>query len=484
MKKFVKILVCMLCAAVLAVPVLLTACSGDSSDKLVDYASQVKLDFNSETKKQEVTVRLYIDGDTTHFNPVENSELPNCNNAADFSVATAPTKGYVKARYIAINTPESTGQIEPYGKAASNFTKAKLKAASEPGGSIVIESNDDKWNIDNTGSRYVLWIWYRLPGETEYRNLNIEILQAGHAFGSGVSDNRYGTYAKAALDQAQEHKLILFSGVQDPDYYYGGPINVDLKELRFNTAAYEGKKIVVEGLIVADFGDSAYLEETYYDVEGYEETGIRFGMPILHFNVNGKVLDILSVGNRVSVVGVVVWYENGGYYQITDIQMYDRYNPKNPNNCNILPGGEGVGLDGAYTPISGAQFISNVANVSFEVTKTNEDGEEYDEVVKLTYKEAILGTSVTLANLYVQSISVTSNTDSDNFGAMTLTCIAPDGATVQVRTTVFKDQDNKLVTPETYQGKTITVKGVVEYFSTANSYQIKCHRQDYITVLG
>jgi len=33
----------------------------------IDYAGQVKLDMDSETAKQEVTVKSYIDGDTTHF---------------------------------------------------------------------------------------------------------------------------------------------------------------------------------------------------------------------------------------------------------------------------------------------------------------------------------------------------------------------------------------------------------------------------------
>ena len=33
----------------------------------VDYAGTVELDMSSATLKQEVTVKAYIDGDTTHF---------------------------------------------------------------------------------------------------------------------------------------------------------------------------------------------------------------------------------------------------------------------------------------------------------------------------------------------------------------------------------------------------------------------------------
>ena len=40
--------------------------------------------------------------------------------------------GVLKARYIAINTPESTGSIEPWGKKAANFTKTKLQSDFRP----------------------------------------------------------------------------------------------------------------------------------------------------------------------------------------------------------------------------------------------------------------------------------------------------------------------------------------------------------------
>ncbi len=42
--------------------------SSNEQAQMIDYAAQVKLDMNSETLKQEVTVVNHIDGDTTHFN--------------------------------------------------------------------------------------------------------------------------------------------------------------------------------------------------------------------------------------------------------------------------------------------------------------------------------------------------------------------------------------------------------------------------------
>ena len=39
----------------------------EAPDTHVDFAGELKLDMNSDTLKQEVTVKSFIDGDTTHF---------------------------------------------------------------------------------------------------------------------------------------------------------------------------------------------------------------------------------------------------------------------------------------------------------------------------------------------------------------------------------------------------------------------------------
>ena len=137
----------------------------------VDYAGELKLDMDSDTAKQEVTVKNFVDGDTTHFNVSD----------------TSFEGGVLKARYLGINTPESTGQIEPWGKKASTFTKEKLQSAT----SIIIESNDSKWHGDSTGGRHLVWIWYKTKDASDYRNLNIELLQNGLAIASSSFNNRY-----------------------------------------------------------------------------------------------------------------------------------------------------------------------------------------------------------------------------------------------------------------------------------------------------
>ena len=188
--------------------------------EFVDFASQLKFNENSGRLNVEVTVHAFIDGDTTHFN-VPTSVVPT---------------GILKARYLGINTPESTGIIEPWGKKASNYTKETLSKAT----SIYIESDNASWNADSTGGRYLVWVWYKTDEMTEYRNLNLEILQQGLAFGSNAADNAYSDYTMGALNQAKQFKLYVFSKDKDPDFYYGGAQNVTLKELKLNYESHSG----------------------------------------------------------------------------------------------------------------------------------------------------------------------------------------------------------------------------------------------------
>lgn len=461
MKRFVKFLVSILAIVALAIPVLCTACS--TTPELVDYVSNLKLDLTSSTKKQEVTVRLYIDGDTTHFDPKLDSSVAT-NPASDFT----DTDGYIKARYIAINTPESTGKIEKWGKKASKFTRSKLETAQ----SIIVESDDSKWNIDSSGSfRYVVWVWYKPQGETEYRNLNLEILQEGLAYGSSVTNNRYGEQANAAMTQARAFNLYVFSDEVDPDFPTGAPIAVTMKELRCNVADYDGLRVKVEGVVTAEFNNSVYIESPDEDQD--VATGLCFGMSVYYGYQSGDILEILKVGNLVSVVGVVSYYEGNGSYQISGVS-YNGYKPELVTNTTKV--------DNEYhAPVFAETAAKDIVSgkFSFEKEVTNEDGDVVIENKQIDYGEAIMSTSVTVKELVVKSIYTTASGNSA--GAMSLTCQASDGATITVRTEVLKDAQGNVITSKEYEGKTITVKGIIEKYN--DQYQVKCYRADFITIL-
>lgn len=424
--------------------------SGTTSEpqlETVDYAGSVVLDMASATLKQEVTVKAYIDGDTTHFN-VPNSVMPT---------------GVLKARYLAVNTPESTGKIEEWGKKASSFTQEKLLGAS----SVIIESDNGVWNADSTGDRYLVWVWYKTEGSDTYRNLNIELLQNGLALASNSADNRYGDTCMSAINQARVAKLYIYSGAKDPDFYYGDAIPVTLKGLRTNIELYENMKVAFEGVITYENGQTVYVEE--YDAE----TDMYYGMTVYYgYNLTGTGLEILEPGNRVAFVGSVQYYATGGTWQVSDIKYVDM-RPNDPNNIQLISSGH----EPAHVETDPERFTG--AKVEVEVM-TALDSEETEQKT-FDYAHLSLGTSVSMTNLYVSRVYTTTNEDSASKGAMTLTCQV-DGYTVSVRTVVLYDERGSVITADAYEGKTINVRGIVDYFS--GDYQIKVFTPDDIEIIG
>ena len=403
--------------------------SGSAPLEVVDYVSQLKLDMTSDTLKQEVTVKSFIDGDTTHF----------------FVPESVMEGGVLKARYLAVNTPESTGKIEEYGKKASQFTKEKLSSAT----SIIVESDNGSWNADSTGDRYLVWVWYRTDESEEYRNLNLEILQNGLAIASSSANNRYGETMMAAINQARAQKLNVHSGQKDPDFYYGDAVELTLKELRSNIESYNGMKVAFNGVVTMNDSNSVYIED--YDAE----TGLYYGMSIYYgFNLTGEGLNILTVGNMVRIVGSVQYYEAGGTWQVSDL-TYRLMKPDDPGNIQKISSGHSA----AYVLTDADTFVNGRVEL-----------ETGDGMVTFDYANLALGTTLEMKDLKVVDVYTTTNEDSSSYGAMTLTCEV-DGVTVSVRTVVLYDENNERITEDAYAGRTIDVKGIVDYFDGA--YQIK-----------
>lgn len=404
----------------------------------VDYVADLKLDMSSDTLKQEVTVKSYIDGDTTHF----------------YFPGSQFTEGVMKARYLSVNTPESTGKIEEWGKAASNFTKETLKKAT----SIIVESDDSKWNADSTGDRYLVWVWYKTDDSSDYRNLNLELLQQGLAIASNSANNRYGTVCMNAINQAKAEKLCVYSGQKDPDFFYGTAAEITLKELRTNIESYNGSKVAFEGVVTRNEGQAVYVEEYDAETDRYYGIYVYYG-----FNLQGMGLKIItSVGSRVRVVGSVQFYETGGTYQVSDIS-YTPFPADDPNNVQKISDGHSA----SFAEITPKEFNSNVTMLVGEEEKT------------FKRAELAMSTSVSMKGLKVVSV-YTTQSQTDSNGAMTLTCQSEDGERISVRTVVLRDNDGKVVTADVFNGKTIDVKGMVDYFD--GTYQIKLLSMNEVTI--
>ena len=398
----------------------------EDNKTLVDYVANTKLDMSSDTNKLEVTLKSHVDGDTSHFH------VPTSIDAT----------GVMKARYLAVNTPESTGKIEVWGKKASAFTKEKLTTAH----SIIVESDDNSWNYDGNG-RFLVWVWYQPEEGAEYRNLNLELLQNGLAVGSKSADSRYGEAAVAAIAQASANKLYVFSDDIDPEFPYGEAQSITLKELRTNIGEYEGAKVAFEGIITYNSDWTAYIEE--YD----PETDMYYGIQ-LFYGYDSNLIKPLAQGNRVRVVGVVSSFH--GTYQVASLS-YNRMKPQDPANTAVISTGNEV----PFREATASEFYGNVQI------------ETEDGMIELPFTQVAVSTSISMKNLKV----VRTYTTQSN-GEMTLTCEV-DGKTISVRTALLKDADGNTITESYFAGTTIDVHGIIDYFDlndTGNgTYQIKVY---------
>ncbi|MDO4283250.1 MAG: thermonuclease family protein [Clostridia bacterium] len=134
------------------------------------------------SKFQEAYVKRVVDGDTI--------------------IATINNEDY-RVRLIGINTPESTTEIEPYGKEASNYTSSILT-----GKTIYLEKdvrNTDKYN------RLLRYVWLEIPNEIsedEIRNklFNADLLIKGYAeLFTYPPDVKYVNYFKTFENEARNN---------------------------------------------------------------------------------------------------------------------------------------------------------------------------------------------------------------------------------------------------------------------------------------
>ncbi len=135
----------------------------------------------------EVSLIRCIDGDTAWFKD-------------------KVTGDEIKLRFLCINTTESTIEHDPWGKAASNFTKNILTNAK----TIVLES--EEYNRKDVYGRYLGYVW--VDGVL----LNLMLVDEAYTNAS-CADSKYKEYFTEAMLHAQLTGRR-FYGEIDPDYDY------------------------------------------------------------------------------------------------------------------------------------------------------------------------------------------------------------------------------------------------------------------------
>lgn len=227
----------------------------------------------------EVRLSQNVDGDTAHF------------------VDNISGKRFT-ARFLCINTPESTGRIEPWGKEASKFVADILSNAAV----IVLEAEKIGFpaELDTTGGRYLAYVWYKTSAEAKFRLLNLEIVEQCYSNFTGVAgDSKYGEDFDLAARKSYDTKRRKF-GEADPNFDYSNEVKeITIAELRNNFNEYSsGTKLKITARIMRMIGDNLYVEdlsETWNETRKvYETAGIYM------FSGYGSGLAVLNIGGVIS----------------------------------------------------------------------------------------------------------------------------------------------------------------------------------------
>ena len=223
----------------------------------------------------------------------------------------------VSIRYFQIDTPESTGNVEKWGKAASLFVKERLTNATE----IVLEATKDKAVKDSYGTRYLGYVWYKTAEDTEFKLLNLEVVENGFSDNKGIpsSEYPYYEYFARANNFARKNSLRIYSNEDDP-LYSTDPEDITLKDFWDNTEAYynaetdAGSKVRFSACLV-DIKVSNSGTHTFV-AEWYDEEGKRYTINV-YAGYTSAPASQMMLGHVYRVVGSIQYY--GGQYQVSGI---------------------------------------------------------------------------------------------------------------------------------------------------------------------
>lgn len=211
----------------------------------------------------------------------------------------------ITIRFLGIDTPESTGSIQAWGKEASAYVKGKLENAD----SIVLEAEENR--IDSTGKRYLAWVWYRNTPNEEYRLLNLEEVEMAYSKYMIVVKSKYNPTFNQANEKARL-SLKRIWGEKDPNFNYSKQLveTTILYMLNHHDDFQVGTKFLVTVRLVRTSGNNMFLEDAYetsYDEEGDIISGIggiyAFGAYRIAFYTYFKIGDVFTLKCQLEYEG-------------------------------------------------------------------------------------------------------------------------------------------------------------------------------------
>ena len=342
-----------------------TACGPKFHDYTKDGSVTLELDFKGKDFYVdgigEFELAHTIDGDTAHFTPKVDSTHT----------------GLMKARFFGIDTPESTGKVQEYGHAASDFTKEKLNLAAK-NGTIVISSPQNNYgapNPDSTGQRYVSLVWVNTEKKNASRDelvlLNLWIVQEGLSWVKNVGEMpQYEKTFYAAEEQAKKFKKNLHSGLPDPDFNYGDYYDTSLLDIKKEIAAcledptheneYNNAKLRIQGTVCGYADQILYLQDyCFYDQDDETKGGEMCGINIF-VGMGAISSKYTKLNTYIQVCGLAQYTDNYGF-QITDTQgRFPVGSSTSPNDAKVI-----------YTPAENAETEHNLITAQYTISELN-----------------------------------------------------------------------------------------------------------------
>lgn len=220
-------------------------------------------------------------------------------------------------RFHSIDTPESTGSVQKWGKAASNFVKERLDKA---GVQIVLEATATPAEHDSYGTRYLGYVWYRYSDSENFKNLNLELVENGFSENTGLPTSKYpyNDYFKKAETAAHAIKLRIWSDLDDP-LYSDKPISTSIKDILENIDVYyneehdSGAKVEVYGYLESmKTTTTTSFTAVQYDME----TGERYEITVYAGYASANASN-MKLGHYYKIIGDVQKYS--GKLQLSGI---------------------------------------------------------------------------------------------------------------------------------------------------------------------
>jgi micrococcal nuclease len=312
----------------------------------------------------EVTLNRLVDGDT-------------------ISVYSGNTS--ITIRFLGIDTPESTGRVEAWGKAASSFVKDKLNTAV----SIVLEAESER--VDSTGKRYLAWVWYKSSVNSEYRLLNLEEIELAFTKYMINDTSKYFNTMYKANEKAKK-SLKKVWGETDPNFNYSrDAIETTILYMLAHPDEFQsGTKFELKVKLIRTSGNNMFLEdadEVDYDNDGVVVTGkggiYAFSGYTVSYYHSYKIGDVFTIQCQL---------EFGGNYgtQLTGLakpsRVIENVEPEiEVLDVNALVGGEDLkSYSGKVVQLNNLKVdaikekVTGSGDKYFVVEAKNEDGRIFD----------------------------------------------------------------------------------------------------------